>query len=864
MRPPRLASWLLERALPVDSRGAALGDLEEEFRARCRAGTNARLWYWRQVLSSLPQAWRLRLPRAGSIGVDLAYTLRLWRRHPAFAFAAITTQTIGVAVTTAVLAVTYAVLLRPLPYAEPERIIHLSEMQTRSGSLSFQDLVDIRRLNRSLERVAGFTGGSRTLTTPGASPERLPMVAVTDGFFEVLGVPPLLGRSFTPADMVRGAAPVAILSHEAWQRRFGSDRAIVGRLLVLGGTPHEIIGVLPSSFAFPLRGRPDLWLPLRPSVQQEERGYMHWLDAVARPRPGITAAQLQADLASVGEVVSARDPKNHGNVRFTSVSLRDMIVSGVRPTIHALLAGVALVMLVTCATTATLLLSRGAARRAELSVRSALGASRGRIVRQLLTENLLLSLAGGCAGTVAGHWLLRAFALRMPLQQRVLLPHFEEPGVGVIVALTAVAIAVATGVLFGILPAWRAARSDGGATLKSGRVTAGTSETRVRSVLVSLQVAVALVLLAGAALLATSVHRLLQVPAGFDPDGLVTMRLNLPPRYGPDAVRAFQRQLLPALQAAPGVIGAALIDLAPLTGSGNNGDLQVVGRVHEPGDRAPVVTLRTVSYGYFATVRVPLLRGRGFAPSDTTDTPRVVMINRLLADSVFAGSDPVGQRVKFQFVPAELTIVGVVDNERFDEIDRPILPVVYFPAEQDAMSSFTIVVRGLDTGMAVAAGRQIVGRLDPDLPIFGVRTVEQVRAESPAVFLRRATLWMLGVFAVASILLAGMGLYGVLAQTVGDRTREIGVRVALGASPARVVGLVARDAVAAAGTGIVAGIAATLAASRWLSSLLFGVGAQDPLTIAGATAFLAVIALLACVVPTRRALGIDPASAVRD
>lgn len=531
MTPPRLARWILERVLPYTDRAAILGDLAEEFQQRRRAGAHPSVWYWRQTLSTLPHALRRRAPRLETFSSDVRFTLRLWRRQPAFAAAAISTQAIGLAVTTAVLAVAYAVLVRPLPYAHPERLVHLFEGTGRSGAMSYQDFLDVRRANRAFEQVAGYSGGSRTLTAPGVAPERLPMVAVSDGFFEVLGVSPAFGRSFTPRDMPRTAPPVVMLSHATWTRRFSADPAVVGKTVVLGGIPHEIVGILPQPFAFPLRGQPELWLPLHVSAQQEQRGYMHWLDAIARRRAGVTDAQLRADLDSLAQVIAVRDQKNHSGVKLRSVELRDRMVQGVKPTINALLAGVVLVVLVTCATTAALLLSRAARRQRELSVRYALGASRGRIVLQLLTENLMLSLTGGALGIVAGHGLVRMFAAGMPVQQRVVLPHFDNPGVGVAVAVAALTVSVVTGLVFGVAPAWRASRLDDRDTLKTVRVTAGAGEMRLRSSLVALQVAVALMLLAGAGLLATSIQRLLSVPTGFDPNGLMTMRLNLPPNF---------------------------------------------------------------------------------------------------------------------------------------------------------------------------------------------------------------------------------------------------------------------------------------------------------------------------------------------
>ena len=859
---PRVARWLLQHALPHRDRLAMVGDLDEEFAARRREGRSAIAWYWRQALFSLPHAVGRRTPHPRQFLADVRFTLRLWRRQPAFAIAAIATQAVGIAVTTAVLAVAYAVLVRPLPYRDPDRVIHLFEGTGRSGQLSFQDFLDLRRANRGLESLGAYSGGSRTLTIPGQSPERVPMLEVTEGFFEALGVVPALGRQFTASDMTRGGPNVVMLAHETWMRRFGSNPSIVGRIISVNGSPHEVIGVLPAAFAFPLRGRPELWLPLRPSQIQEERGYMHWMGAIGRPRPGTSLAQLRSELESVARLYAERDPKNHTGTRLRAIPLKDMIVAGVRPTIQALLGGVALVMLVTCATAATLLLSRAAPRRRELAVRAALGATRGRIVRQLLTENLLLATAGGAIGIAAGQWLVKAFVAGMPLAQRVVLPNFDDPGVGVVVGAAALVLSIATGVVFGVVPAWRAARLQDGHSLKTVRVTGGAVEGRLRASLVTLQVAIALVLLACAALLGASVRRLLDVPLVADQQTLVTFRLNLPVNSR-SAIEQFNRQLLEALAAAPGVSSAALINQPPLAGPGNNGTLHVAGRPDPVGPDVPVVAIRTVSEGYFRTMQVPLVKGRTFTSFDTATSPQVVMINRVLAESVFAGSEPLGQRISFQFLPGEWQIVGIVDNERFDDVDRPLLPAVYFTMAQDTMGSFTVMVHAADTGAAVETARAVIHRLDPQLPMFAVRTIEQAASDSSALFLRRATLWMLVVFAAASLLLAAMGLYGVLAQSVADRTREIGVRVALGASRGRIAGLILRGGLRSVAVGAVLGIAGTLAVSGWLSSLLYGIGARDPLVIGAATLFLVGIAFIACVVPTRRALAIDPATAVR-
>jgi putative ABC transport system permease protein len=866
---PRIARLLLRLLLPARDRGVIIGDLDEELRrdvAPGRGAGAARLWYWGQVLSTMPYALRQRLvPALAHLPGDARYALRLWRRQPAFAAAAIVTQAIGIAVATAVLAVAYAVLVRPLPYADAHRIVRISELPGRPGLFSYQDFVDLRRANRSFDAVAGFSGGSRTLAFPGQAPERLPAFEVSDSFFEVLGVQPTLGRTITSGDTARTAEPVVILSHPFWTRRFGGDPAAVGRTLPLNGRPHTIVGVLPGDFAFPLRGLADLWVPMRPSAQQEERGYWHWMDVIGLRTASVTPAQADADLQSIARQFAARDARWHADAQLGAEPLRDVIVGGVRPTIQALLAAVGLVLLATCATIAGLLLSRGATRARELSVRAAIGAGRGRLVAQLLTENVLLSFAGGGAGILAGHWLLQAFVNTVPAGRRGTLPHFDDLGVGLPIAAAALALSVATGLVFGVLPAWRASRGDGSAALRTMRVTEGRQAGRLRFALVGLQMAVALVLLSGAALLGTSVYRLLRVAPGFDPVGLVTMRINLPGTYREtDAINLFHARVRERLEAIPGVTAVAAVNQAPLTGQGDTGSLTVIERPRGAGVQGPDVSLRTVSANYFPAMGVPIVRGRGFTEADQPGAPLVVVVNRWLAERLLPGADPIGQHLTFAFAPGPFQIVGIVGDEQLDDVDRPLLPAVYFPARQDGLSSATLMVRTTQPDALLPAARAALAASDPHVPIFAVRTIEQITDGSAAVFMRRAAMWMLGIFAVAAILLAAMGLYGVLAQAVAERTREIGVRVALGATRGRIFRLVLRRGLGAAAVGVALGVGGTALASRLLAALLFGVRPAEPVVVAACAAFLAAVATVACLVPALRAVRIDPASAVRD
>ena len=866
MTSPRVARALLRRLLPRADREVILGDIDEEFVERQRASVvAARAWYWTQVALSIPLALRALAEVGAEVPGDVRYTARMWRRSPGFASAAILTQAIGIAVATAIIAVAYAVLVRPLPYGDADRLVQIFEGTGRPGLLSYQDFVELRRANRSFESVAGFSGGSRTLSVAGLAPERVVTAEVSDGFFDLLGVPLAAGRAFAASETLRGGPPVVILSHGAWTRRFGADPGVVGRPLVLNGTAHTILGILPRDFEFPLRGQAELWLPMRPSALQEERGYWHWMDVLGRVKGNASPAQIDADLQSIASSYAARDAKFHSATLLRTHPLRDVIVGDVRPTIYALLAGVALVLVATCATMAGLLLSRASGRARELTVRAAVGANRGRLVRQLVTENILLAAVGGIAGLVLGRWLLRAFVTMVPAGQRAALPHFQDIGLHP-VALTAIAaLTLITGLLFGVLPALRTSRGGGSAALAGTRVTAGRHEGRIRFVLVTLQVSVAFVLLAGAALLGTSVYRLLQVNPGFDPRDLVTMRLTLSSqKYANEAaVVSFNDRLIERLHAIPGVDGATLVSQAPLTGRGDTGTPEVVGRPPAPATTSPDIALRTVSANYFDTLGIPLVRGRGFAETDVRGAPGAVLINQLLADRLFESADPVGQRLTFGFSPGPWHIVGVVGNEQLDDIDKALMPVVYFPASQDLMRGYTIVVRTAQPAALPNAARAAVAELDPDLPLFGIRTIEQITASSAAVFMRRAAMALLGVFAGAAILLAAVALYGVLAQAVGERTREIGVRMALGATRGDVFALILGGGLVAIVSGIVLGLGATFAVAKLLGSLLFGVSGSDPLVLGGCALLLSATALVACAGPLWRAVRISPAAALR-
>ena len=889
--PPRLARAILSRVLPPAHRDVVIGDLDEEYRRTIVAlvGTRrAAFWYWRQSLLSVPSALRLRRrtsaraaspgePRATShvwpeLAGDLRYAVRLFSRQPGFALLTVVTHALGVAVTTAVATIAYAVLLRPLPYADPDRLFHVYEVdrsrQDQPGAMSWQDFLDLREKSRAFSSVAGFSGGSRTLTASGSA-ERVPISEVTDGFFETLGVQPILGRTFDRSHITPGGERVVILGHGAWQRRFGGDASIVGRSISVNTEAHTVIGVLPEAFEFPLRGLTELWLPLVPSRQQVERRYWHWLDAIGRLAPGTTTGQAQADLDTVARGLSAEDPRWHGGAIVRFGPLRERIVGNVRPALLVILAAVGLVLVAACASVAGLLIARWSSRTHEMGLRAAIGAGSWRLVRQLLAESLLLSGAGGVVGATAGYWLLRVFVTTVPRPFLASLPHLDGLTLDPAAVLCALSLSVATGLIVGIAPAVAAARTSPADSLRSsGRTWSGSGQGRARVALVTAQIAFAVVLLTGAALLGRSMWRLLNVSPGFNPGNLLTMRVNLSgDKYnGPEPVRQFHNLLLERLAAIPGSSGAATIDQLPLTGRGNTGSVIFDGEAGAADEPSRVVAIRSISANYPEVMGIPLIRGRAFAAPDRDTSPRVVLVNRTFAERLSRGGDVIGERIVFEFFTGRprWEIVGVVGDEQFDGLDKELMPVVYFPFAQNSGGAFSIVVRtGNDPAAQTAAVRAAAASIDPGLPLFQLRTMDQIVGQSEAVFMRRQVLSLLSVFGVSALVVSTLGLYGVLAQLVVQRRREIGVRVALGAAGRDVVRLVLRQGLTPAAVGIVVGIAVSLAGARFARSLLFEVSPFDPLSLMAVAVLLLVLTLVACLVPAWRALRVDPVTALR-
>jgi len=891
MNPPVLARRLLERFLPPTEREAIIGDIDEEFRryvVPSRGAKQARFWYWRQAILSIPAAMELgarirRRPRqngeerrarslvAGMVQ-DLRYAIRLARRDPGVTAAAVSTHALAIAVATAVVTLAYIVLLRPLPYLAPDKLVHFFESDSdrprSSGSFSHPDFVELRARVRAFERVSAYSGGSRTLTGAGIA-DRVPMTEVSDGFFETLGVPPLHGRTFGPVDSAPGAPPVAILSHGAWIRRFGGRSTILEDRILLNDVPHSIIGVMPPSFEFALRGMTELWLPLRPSRPQLERRYWHWLDVIGRVRSEATMEQAREDAIALSRQVAIDDPKWHAAAQVRFEPLRDRIVGDVRPALLALLGAVSLMLLASCASVTGLFIARWSSRAHEMGIRAAIGASRGQLLRQRLTESLLIGVCGSVLGLAAGHWLLRRFVASLPMQHRMSLPHHEALTIDVGTAIWVVSLSTLAALITGALPAVRAARMEPSEPLqRSGRSSSPAGQGKARSILVTCQVALAVVLLVGAALLGRSTWRLLQVSPGFDTEQLLTMRVNLPEGRYPSAAaeREFHAQLLDRFAAIPGVLGAATINQLPLTGRGNSGTVSFDrgGSPGDPADRS--VAIRTVSPNYFEVMGIPLVQGRKLEATDRDSSPPTVVVNQAFVRRFSSGAQLLGRRVMLEFFRGnpQWEIVGTVGDEQFEALDRAPVPVVYFPFAQNSGGAFSVVLRTAgDPTLLAAAARNAIADLDDSLPLFMVRPMEQIIAESEPVFLRRQVLALLVLFGAAALVVSASGLYGVLAQVVAQQRREIGLRLALGATTGEVARMVLGRGLRPAVIGLFAGLALASLAGRGLRTLLFDVSAVDPVSMGAVSVVLAGVAVVSCLVPTLRALRVDPATALK-
>ena len=806
---------------------------------------------------------------------DLRQGLRAMAKNPGFTLVAMLTLALGIGANTAIFSVVNAVLLRALPYPDSGRLVALWGVNDRTGdsqrAVSYPDFEDLRAQSRTLEGAAAYNDDTATLTGIG-EPLHLHDGVVSAALFKVLGVSPQLGRGFLPEEDNPGTR-VVVLSDRLWREKFGADSAIIGRALTLNGHSYTVVGVLPPAFQFPLDSDPrDLWTTMgvyRVSDDGDkpmtERRGAHWLQAVGRLKPGVPLAQANAELAGIASALSKQYPDTNSHLSLRAEPALDALVGDARPALWILLGAVGLVLLIACANVANLLLARATARQREVAVRAALGASRARILRQLLTESVLLALAGAVPGVLLAAWATKILSTLPSLQ----IPRLAQAVVDWRALLFTLAAALATAAVFGLVPAVHAAQfSLTGSLRECGRGSgASVRHARLRSTLVVFEVSLALLLLIGSGLLLRSLVRILQVPPGFDPKGAIAFDLDLPgTRYGkPEQSARFFRDLLPKLNALPGVVSASAVVPLPFSDDSIGTSFDIEGRP-VPKSEQPGTQFRCVGLDYFRTMHIPLISGRTFTASDTRGSAPVIIINQTLAKRFFPNENPIGKRIQPGISDTGDTvmreIVGVVGDVRHRRLWRAPDPETYAPYDQVAIGGMTIVVRGdADPQALIPMIRIEVKRMDSELPLYNVRTLEDYVAGSVAQ--RRFTALLLGIFAAVAMLLAAVGMYGVISYGVAQRTHEIGVRIALGAESADVLRLVVGQGLRLTLLGVALGCLGALGASRFLSGLLFGVAGDDPVTFgAVATMFLAV-ALVACYVPARRAMRVDPLVALR-
>jgi predicted permease len=799
---------------------------------------------------------------------DLRYGARTLLKNSGFTLIVVLTLGLGIGANTAIFSLVDAVLLRPLPFHDPDRLVMVWEDSTgfggvRDNSVAPANYTDWKAQNRVFEDMVAIDGRSFNLTDEG-EPERVEAYAVTANFFPLLGVEPELGRVFTGEEDQPGRNNVALISYGLWQQRFGGDPALIGKEITLDGQKHVVIGVLPSGFQF-MSKETSLWVPIAFRPQELADRGSHYLRVVARIKQGITLQEAHADIAAIMQRTN-RDHPTPFEFGSTVISLREQLAGGVRPALILLLAAVGFVLLIACANIANLLLARGTARYREIAVRAALGAGRQRIVRQLLTESLLLAVAGGTAGLLFA-WLSFSF-----LKQIVPAGMALNAGVRIDARIFGFTLLLSflTGIVFGLLPALQAAKVDLNEALKQsgGRAGTGGGHRRLRSALVVIEVALALVLLVGAGLLINAFLRLRSLDIGVNAENVLTLRTTLSRnKYGELPKRdAFYRQVLERVRALPGVVSAGYTTAAPLTWKGGTSSFAIEGREQGAGQDAQN---RQVSAGYMETMGVKLRRGRFFDERDGAHSQPVAMINETMARQFWPGENALGRRFKLGWVDSRspwVMIVGVVGDMKEMGLDAPAKAEMFFPYQQMPNSLWNmprdLMVRTTGDPMSVAAAvRQAVWSVDGNQPVSNIRTMDEILSEDVAQ--RRIGMMLLASFAALALALASLGIYGVLSYSVTQRTQEIGIRMALGAGSKDVLWMVLADGMRLAAAGIAIGLGASFALTHLMEALLFEVSATDPLTFALIAALLTGVALLACWIPARRAARVNPMTSLR-
>ena len=850
----RIEALVREGRSRADAERLALAEFGDVSAARRQLATidrnRDRRVEWRESLASVAQ--------------DVKLGLRSLRRRPGFTLATLLTLALGIGGNAAIFSVVYAVLLKPLPYTQPERLTHLyeiykSEVDSRSEA-SYPDYLDWRARNHSFADMAGYHGGAFLLG--GDAAKAVPAAKTTWNFFDVLGVKPAIGRTFARGEDDVGAARVVVLSYAFWQEQFGGDRTVVGRSVSLDGSPATIIGVLPRDFQFAKQGNAQLWAPIDRNQAMRDRRGMHWLNIVARLRPGVSRADAQRDMSSIMRDLAREYPPSNAGRDAQVLALRDDLVGSVRPLLLVLYGAVGVVLLIACANVANLLLMRGTDRQREVAVRVALGAGRWRIVRQSLTESVLLSVAGAAVGLGLAQLGVHGLVSKIPAATRARMPALAAAGVDTNVIAYSALLAVVAAVVFGLLPALRTSRASAQDVLRNGG--RGSSRTgTLRNTLVVAEIALTLMLLCGASLFGRSLSRLLSVQLGFQPEHVTTAGILLPPTGYPDTpaqTAAFVR-IESAVRALPGVSDVGFTTKLPLD-FGNSTGFEIAGRAPSPPGKNPSASYRDVAGDYFKTLGISLLGGREFDAHDVAGAPLVGMVNHAFAAAYFDGKSPVGESLLFG--KDSVRIVGEVADVPIGNLDDKIPPTLYMHEPQNGDNYMAMVVRGgATTSQLSLALDKLVGAQARGAAIVNIAPMDQLITNSSSVFLRRFPLMLVGVFAGTALLLAIVGIYGVVSYSVAQRSREMGIRMALGAQPRALVAMVVREGGWIAVTGVAIGIAATLVATRFVATMLFGIAPTDPSTYAEVSLVLGAVVLVSMLIPARRASRVDPAVTLR-
>ena len=818
----------------------------------------------------------------GTLKQDFRYGLRMLRKSRGFTAVAVITLALAIGANTAIFSALYPALLRPLPYRQPDRLVTLGENRPQvpccSYTSSYPDYLDWKRTAKSFMSLAGFADDSFVLTGNG-DPKTIYSAMVTPDFFSTLGVKPLLGRDFVAGeDMHEDGPAVAILRYDFWRSDFAGDPHVIGRTIHLDNKPVTVVGVLPRDFELAPEGAARIWVPLYANPYTATTRNLRWLNAIGRLAPGVSLQQARAEMEGIAAQLAQEYSREDASVFVTVGSLRDEIVGNIRPLLLILFGAVSFVLLIACANVANLLMTRSIGRRREFAVRTALGASRLHLLVQLLTESLLLSAMGAILGVLGAVVGVRLLVGAIPEEQLQAMPFLADAGINFPVLIFVCGMTILTAILFGVGPGLAVSQTPLSEVLK-GESRGGTSgaHARLRNVVVIGEIAIFMVLLIGGGLMLQSLRKLLKQDPGFSAQHILTFGVNLPgvsyprakvwPFADPPGLR-FAHEFVERLRNVPGVQGVSAVSGLPATENRSRNRFMVEGRPSREGQEEACMS-RRVGTDYFAVMKIPLIAGRGFTASDTPDAPPVAIVNQAWVKRYSGGQDPIGQRLRLTFSPNEpfRQIVGVIGDVAEDSLAAPPSPALYLPLDQD--SGFTIflgyVIRSRqDPAALVSSVRTILRGLDPQLAIVEPRSMEQIVNQSPAVFLRRYPFYLIGSFATLALVLAMIGLYGLISYSVMGRTREIGIRLALGAQRKDILRLILRQGVITTGIGVGVGLIAGLASTRVMASLLYSMNYGDWIVFASVAAFLAAIAITASYVPARRATQVDPMVTLRN